>query len=116
MMFTLMMPDGSISNLFASFAVTDHSTNPWSFIVKVLGTQGSAQLSWQDVVLDRALGTLSRSYARYEETYEHEIEYFINECILEGKPPLSTLWDALEVLEMIIQAEKDSGEKRKLLI
>ena len=116
MMLTLMMPDGSMSNLFASFAVTDHSTNPWSFIVKILGTQGSAQLSWQDIVLDRPLGTLSRSYARYEETYEHEIQYFINECVLEGKPPLSTLDDAFKVLEMVIRAEKDSEEKRRLSI
>jgi len=112
MMLTLMMPDGSISNLFASFAVTDHSTNPWSFIVKILGTQGSAQLSWQDMVLDRALGTLSRSYVRYEETYEHEIQYFINECVLEGNSPLSTLADAYKVLEMVIQAEKDAQEKK----
>ncbi|MGN6264447.1 MAG: Gfo/Idh/MocA family protein [Ginsengibacter sp.] len=116
MMLTLMMPDGSISNLFASFAVSDHSTNPWSFIVKVLGTQGSAQLSWQDVVLDRAIGTLSRSFDRYEETYEHEIQYFINECILERKPPLSTLLDAHRVLEMIIHAENDSQEKKNLLL
>jgi predicted dehydrogenase len=113
MMLTLVMPDGSMSNLFASFAVSDHSSSPWSFVVKILGTQGSAQLSWQDIVLDRALGTLSRSYARYEETYEHEIQYFINQCVLGGNPPLSTLWDAHKVLEMVIQAEKDSQEKRR---
>lgn len=115
MMLTLMMADGSMSNLFASFAVTDHSSNPWSFVVKVLGTHGSAQLSWQDVVLDRPIGTLSRSYGRYEETYEHEIEYFITECILGGKPPLSTLTDAYKVLELIMQAEDDSQKKKSLL-
>lgn len=116
LMLTLVMPDGSLSNLFASFAVSDHSSNPWSFVVKILGTQGSAQLSWQDIVLDRALGTLSRSYARYEETYEHEIQYFINECVLRGQPPLSTLWDALKVLELVIDAERDSQQKRKVSI
>lgn len=114
MMLTLVMPDGSMSNLFASFAVSDNSTNPWSFVVKILGTQGSAQLSWQDIVLDRALGTLSRCYARYEETYEHEIEYFISECVLGGKPPLSTLLDAFKILEMVIQAEGDSQRKRRV--
>lgn len=112
MMLTLMMPDGSISNLFASFAVTDHSTNPWSFVVKILGTQGSVQLSWQDIVLDRPLGTLSRSYARYEETYEHEIRYFIDECIVRQNDPLSTLNDAFEVLKLVQLAEKDSAERR----
>ena len=116
MMLTLTMPDGSMSNLFASFSVSDHSSNPWSFIVKVLGTRGSAQLSWQDMVFERALGTLSRSYVRYEETYEHEIEYFVHECVLNGKPPLSTLWDAHKVLEMVIRAEKDAQEKRRLSI
>lgn len=113
-MLTLMMPDGSLSNLFASFAVTDHSTNPWSFVIKVLGTQGSTQLSWQDVVFDRALGTLTRSYGRYEETYEHEIDYFINQCVLKNKPPLSTLQDACSVLKMVLQAEQYSHEKRRL--
>lgn len=113
---TLMMADGSMSNLFASFAVTDQSTNPWSFVVKVLGTQGSTQLSWQDIVLNRALGTLSCSYGRYEETYEHEIHYFINECVLEGKSPLSTLEDARKVLEMVLRAENDSTKKRRVSI
>jgi predicted dehydrogenase len=113
MMLTLTMPDGSMGNLFASFAASDHSSNPWSFIVKVLGTNGSAQLSWQDMIFDRALGTLSRAYIRYEETYEHEIRYFVEQCILEGKKPLSSLGDAYKVLELVIQAEKDSEEKRK---
>lgn len=104
-MLTFKMPDGSISNLFASFAVADYTTNPWSFVVKVLGTGGCTQLSWQDIIFDRALGTLSRSYGRYEETYEHEIRYFINECVLNNRPPLSTLEDAAEVLRMVIRAE-----------
>ena len=116
MLLTLKMADGSMSNLFASFAVTDQSTNPWSFVVKVPGTQGSTQLSWQDIVLNRALGTLSCSYGRYEETYEHEIRYFVNECILEGKPPLSTLEDAHKVLEMVIRAENDSSKERRVSI
>jgi predicted dehydrogenase len=114
-MLTLMMPDGSLSNLFASFAVTDHSTNPWSFVIKVLGSEGSVQLSWQDVVFDRALGTLTRSYGRYEETYEHEIDYFINQCVLKNKPPLSTLQDARSVLKMVIEAEQYSQEKKAIL-
>jgi predicted dehydrogenase len=109
---TLSMPDGSMSNLFASFAVSDHSTTPWSFIVKVLGTEGSVQFSWQDVVFDRALGTLSQSYGRYEETYEHEVRYFVQKCILSEKPPLSTLEDARMVLQMVHRAERDAEKNR----
>jgi predicted dehydrogenase len=111
-MLVLTMPDGSMSNLFASFVVADHSTNPWSFVIKVLGTGGSTQLSWQDVVFDRAIGTLSRSYGRYEDTYEHEIDYFINQCVLKNQPPLSTLQDASSVLNMVIEAEQYSQLKK----
>lgn len=113
MMAILKMPDGSMSNLFASFAVSDFSSNPWTFVVKVLGTGGSTQLSWRDVVFNRALGTLSQSYGRYEDTYEHEIQYFINECILSGMSPLSTLEDACEVLKMELQLEKEMNQNEK---
>lgn len=112
-MITLLMPDGSMSNLFASFAVMDYSTSPWSFIIKVLGSGGSTQLSWQDVIFERAIGTLSRSYGRYEDTYEHEINYFINECVLKGNAPLSTLQDAASVLKMVLQAEQDTQLKSR---
>lgn len=101
--------DQSLSNLFASFVVSDSSSNPWTFTVKVLGTKGSAQISWQDCVFDRQIGTLSRSYDRYEATYEFEIDYFINQCILNNKPPLSTLEDARIVLETMIEAERLSA-------
>ncbi|HTE34341.1 MAG TPA: Gfo/Idh/MocA family oxidoreductase [Chryseolinea sp.] len=97
--------DQSLSNLFASFVVSDNSSNPWTFTVKVLGTKGSAQISWQDCIFDRQIGTFTRSYDRYEATYEFEIDYFINQCILNNKPPLSTLEDARIVLETVIQAE-----------
>jgi len=105
----LKTPDGVLCNLFASFIVPDHTTNPWSFVIKVLGTRGSTQLSWQDVVFDRAIGTLSRSYGRYEDTYEHEIDYFVNQCVLRHQPPLSTLEDAARVLQMVQQAEQLSS-------
>lgn len=110
--FTLAMPDGSIGNLFVSFAVSDQSSNPWTFIVKALGTKGSAQWSWQDAVFERELGTLSRSYVHYEETYEKEVEYFIRRCVLKGESPLSTLDDAAAVMELVREAELSAKRNR----
>lgn len=111
-MMTLPMPDGSLSNLFASFAVSDHTSSPWTFVIKVLGSRGSSHISWQDVVFDRELGTLSRSYGKYEESYECEIDYFINRCIAAGEEPLSTLEDAGHVLKLVQLAEASAESHR----
>ncbi|HZG55643.1 Gfo/Idh/MocA family oxidoreductase [Paenibacillus sp.] len=113
-MLSLTMPDGSLANLFASFAVNDASSNPWSFVVKVLGTEGSAQISWQDIVYERPIGTLGRSFGSYEESYEHEIRHFVDACIRNGAPPLSTMSDAAEVMLLVELAEsqfRPAGER-----
>ena len=109
-MVTLTMPDGALAHLFASFAVNDTTSNPWSFLIKVLGTEGGAQISWQDTVFARSIGTLSTSFGSYEESYEHEIQYFIESCIGRGAQPLSSMKDAAKVMALVEQAEDQIRE------
>ena len=44
----------------------------------------------------------------YEEGFIQEIEYFITHCILDGKPPLSTLDDAANALSILQAAERSA--------
>ena len=38
---------GCSAHLFASFAVSDESADPWTFVVKALGTRGSASATFR---------------------------------------------------------------------
>lgn len=107
----LEMENGAQAVLFSSFACNDQTSYPWTYLVKILGTEGGANHSWQDVVYDRSLGTLNKAYPRYEELFYYEAEYFISECINKGKPPLSTLEDAFVVQELVELAEKNKGKQ-----
>ncbi|GCL71912.1 gfo/Idh/MocA family oxidoreductase [Paenibacillus naphthalenovorans] len=106
----LEMPGGAQAVLFSSFACDDDTSSPWTYLVKVLGTQGGMNYSWRDVLYNRAIGTLGKAYPKYEELFFYESEYFINECIDKGKAPLSTLQDAAVVQHMVELAEANLGK------
>lgn len=84
---------GTTAHLFASFAMNDESADPWTFVVKVMGTKGSASLTWRSSIFNRALGTLSFALPVYEETYEQEAQMF-QTAVRDGAPLISTLEDA----------------------
>jgi predicted dehydrogenase len=100
------MEDGAVAHLFASFAADDPTSDPWTFLVKVLGTRGGVRQSWRDAVFQRPLGTLDVAIAAYEETYTHEVEHFITRCIGRGEEPRSTLLDAARVQHLVELAER----------
>jgi predicted dehydrogenase len=96
---------GGLATLFASFSVDDLTCDPWTVIYKVIGTRGSASHTW----------SLSRLSDRpqpiwdlpaYWETFREEDRYFIEECVIGGKKPLSTMQDALTCLEILEAAEQ----------
>lgn len=105
----LGMENGAQVVLFSSFACDDKTTNPWTYMVKILGSNGGAVHNWQDVVYERSLGTLNKAYPRYEDLFYFEAKYVIEECIAGGKPPLSTLTDAKTVQELVELAERHQG-------
>lgn len=86
-------PGGTTAHLFSTFAVDDNSADPWTFVVKVLGTEGSASMTWRSSIFNRALGTLSFAIPVYEESYEGEARN-LREAIERSIQPLSTLKDA----------------------
>jgi len=101
----LQMEDGSVAHLFATFGADDPTSNPWTFMFKVLGTRGGVTYSWRDAVFQRPLGTLGIAIVPYEESFTYEVQHFLHRCILHGDAPLSTIKDAARVHHRAGRAE-----------
>lgn len=81
---------GETASLFATFAADDESSEPWTFQVKVLGTEGSAAFNWRGVVArNRSTPWFAWGLPIYEETYRHEAGAF-RAAVTEGAPLLSS--------------------------
>jgi predicted dehydrogenase len=95
--------NGALAHLSASFAVGDDGADPWTFVVKALGTEGSATMNFRSSYVRRALGTLSFGIPAYEESYEEELRAFVA-AIRDGAALPSTLEDAALCAEILRQA------------
>jgi len=107
----IKMKSGALAHISASFAADDLSSNPWTFIVKVIGTSGSACYTYQDWVENEKDAYHTKTYSAYQGTVDNEVQYFLNICQF-GGDPLSTMYDAvkaqktLEAIEISIEKEK----------
>lgn len=101
---TCKFKNGTLANLLASFCADDFTAYPWTVIYKVLGSDGSFSHSWSDSrYRDRPQPIWD--LPAYWETFANEDRYFVEECLRKGKPPLSTIEDALTCLEILHSAE-----------
>jgi predicted dehydrogenase len=99
--------NGTLGQIAVSWAADDISSNPWTFFMKVVGKQGSMNFSRRSYSLYVDGGI---EQPLYQEMFEQQLEYFVTQCIVKGKQPLSTLEDALWVCRLhnaIIQSSKD---------
>lgn len=103
------MEDGSIANLWSSFAANDPTADPWTVVYKVLGTNGGVSYSWNEAQF-RDDGGPAWGMPCYEESFAEEINFFVNQCILGGNPPLSTLDDAADTLTILAAAERSASK------
>jgi predicted dehydrogenase len=104
-MITCEMPDGALANLWCSFAASDPTNDPWTVTYKLLGTKGGVNYSWNEAQFED-LGGPAWGMPCYEESFIGEIAHFVSQCILQGKPPLSTLEDAADALCILEAAER----------
>ena len=104
-MITCQMEDGALANLWCSFSASDPTNDPWTVVYKILGTKGAINYSWNEAQFEDHGGP-AWGMPCYEEGFIQEIEHFVTHCILEGKPPLSTLADAADALSIIEAAER----------
>lgn len=94
---------------FASFAIDDHTSDPWMFTIKVLGENGSAAYNWHDSLFHRPLGSLPYAVPAYEQSYIHEQHAFAQAIRGDSGAIRSSLADAAEadrLLELAITASE----------
>lgn len=107
------MPNGAVANLWCSFAARDLTHDPWTVVYKVLGTAGSTSYTWNEAQFqdDRGPGW---GLPCYEDGFRHEVDHFINRCVLGGQPPLSTLTDAIDALRIIEAAARSCRRQARM--
>lgn len=111
-MATVQMENGSLSHLCASFANDDHAGDPWSCIIKVMGTKGSTRYSYRDWVINDRNGAHSQTYQCYPESIKNTATHFIENVIGKGEAPLSSIEDAITCQKIIEACEKSVKERK----
>ena len=109
-MANIQMENGTLSHLCASFANDDHAGDPWTCIIKVIGTKGSSRYSYRDWVINDRNGAHSQTYQAYPESIKNTATHFINKVIKKGEEPLSSLEDAISCQRIIEACEKSVAE------
>ena len=103
------MRSGTLSHLCASFANDEHAGDPWTCMIKVIGTKGSTRYSYRDWVINERSGPHSQNFYCYPESIKNTAKYFIDKVIRGGEQPLSSLEDA-HTCQRIIEACEHSVE------
>ncbi len=96
------LESGGLAHLCASFAADDYSADPWTFLIKVIGTAGTTRYTYQDWVEIKKGYSHSHTYTAYQGSISNEVAHFVNVC-LQGGAPLSTLDDAI-VAQKVVEA------------
>jgi len=109
-MANIQMENGVLSHLSASFANDDHAGDPWTCIIKVIGTKGSTRYSYRDWVINERKGAHSQTYYSYPESIKNTATHFINKVLRSGEEPLSTLEDAMSCQRIIEACERSEKE------
>jgi len=90
----LELESGAVAHLCASFGADDLSSDPWTFLVKVIGTAGTARYTYQDWVEVKKGIAHSRTYTAYQGSITNEVAHFA-EILRRGGEPRSTMDDAI---------------------
>jgi predicted dehydrogenase len=109
-MVQIELENGALAHMCASFAADDHAADPWTVMVKVIGTAGSTRYSYRDHVEIKPGLVHSQTYTAYAGSIMNEVRYFIENCIGRGEQPLSTMQDAITAQKMIEACEKSIRE------
>jgi predicted dehydrogenase len=107
------MEGGAIANLWASFAANDPSSDPWSVVYKIMGTNGAVNYSWNEAQFTDNGGP-AWGMPCYEESFIEEIAYFVDRCVMKGDEPLSTLRDAADALSILAGADTALSDPQTL--
>jgi predicted dehydrogenase len=101
---TCTMPSGALVNLWASFAASDPTSDPWTVVYKILGTNGGIAYTWDDARYEDTGGP-AWGIPNYLDGFYHELEFFANQAVANAEAPLSNLNDARDAIRIIEAAE-----------
>lgn len=105
-MVQMRLANGALAHFCASFAADDHAADPWTVMVKVIGTAGSTRYSYRDHVEIKPGLVHSQTYTAYQGSITNEVRHFLVDCLRAGAKPLSTLDDAVAAQRLIEAAEE----------
>jgi predicted dehydrogenase len=111
-MVQMRLANGARAPICASVAADDHAADPWTVMVKVIGTAGSTRYSYRDHVEIKPGIVHSQTYTAYQGSITNEVRHFVDVCLRQGGEPLSTLADAATAQKMIEACEKSIQEGR----
>jgi predicted dehydrogenase len=114
--FVLDYPPHTTAMLFTTLGADDDSADPWTFVIKAIGSSGSASASWRTAVTRRAIGSMSLGWVPYEEAYERELEAFVAAVGGDVDQIASPLSDAVAVAKIIGAAEKSIEQRRTVFL
>ncbi|QJW96398.1 Gfo/Idh/MocA family protein [Frigoriglobus tundricola] len=110
-MVQMRLANGALAHFCASFAADDHAADPWTVMVKVIGTAGSTRYSYRDHVEIKPGLVHSQTYTAYQGSITNEVRHFLIDCLQMGQQPLSTLDDAITAQKLIEAAERSIAER-----
>jgi predicted dehydrogenase len=111
-MVQMRLANGALAHFCASFAADDHAADPWTVMVKVIGTAGSTRYSYRDHVEIKPGLVHSQTYTAYQGSITNEVRHFLVNCLRMGEPPLSSLQDAVTAQKMIEAAEASIRDRK----
>ena len=114
--FVLEYPPHTTAMLFTTLGADDDSADPWTFVVKAIGSAGSASASWRAAIVRRAAASMSLGWVPYEEAYEHELSAFV--AAVGGDPSriASPMGDAVAVARIVGAAEESIRRRQPVAI
>jgi predicted dehydrogenase len=110
-MVQMRLANGALAHFCASFAADDHAADPWTVMVKVIGTAGSTRYSYRDHVEIKPGLVHSQTYTAYQGSVMNEVRHLLVDCLRMGAKPLSTLDDAIMAQRMIEAVEESIRNK-----
>jgi predicted dehydrogenase len=105
-------PPHGTAMLFTTLGADDDSSDPWTFVVKVVGSTGSASASWRAAVVHRGMGSMSMGWVPYEEAYERELAAFTAAVNGDASQIASPMEDAVAVARIVTAAEASVRRRR----
>lgn len=115
-MVNLRLEGGALAHFCADFAADDNSSDPLTFCIKVIGTEGATRFSYRDWVENKPGPVHSHTFSAYEDHIRIEVRHFVDACRGESTAMLSTIDDAVVCQQIIEACELSIAEKREVAI